>query len=56
MRSYFGMNPIIMNYDSVTVKQDLLNAKKYFEACSLSKPFIILLNGNELCFHGVLYA
>jgi hypothetical protein len=54
--SYFGMNPKTMNYDSAIVKQDLLNAKKYFEACSLSNPFIIVLNGNELHFHGVLYS
>jgi hypothetical protein len=54
--SYFGKNPKTLKYDSSIVIKDLLNAKEYFEACDLCNPFIILLIGNELHFHGVLYA
>ena len=53
---YFGMDQNKSEYSAETTKQHLLNARPYFEACDLSNPFIIVLNGNELHFHGVLYA
>ena len=53
---YFGMDQNKSEYSAETTKQHLLNARPYFEACDLSNPFIIVLNGNELHFYGTLYA